>query len=152
MNSHVFPSLIRRFVEAKENNYPSVTCWGSGKSLREFLHVNDLADACIFLLRNWDPGSINAPKNDLGDPLTLINIGTGKDISIYELATKVAYLTGYKGEIIWDKSKPDGTPKKQLDVSRINQMGWKSKVSLTDGIKETILDFKKEIKSNVREF
>ena len=138
-NSHVMAALIRKFLIAKKENLPSVTCWGTGKVFREFMHVDDLADGIIFCLKNWHPSDKNAPIDSLGNPLNHLNIGTGKDISIKELSLKIAKLTNFKGEILWDTSKPDGTPKKLLDVSRLKKIGWEPKISLEDGIKETIL-------------
>nr|WP_075440383.1 GDP-L-fucose synthase [Prochlorococcus marinus] len=140
-NSHVMASLIRKFSEAKIHNKKNVTCWGTGDPLREFMHVQDLADAIIFCLENWDPENKNAPKNDAGKPLYFLNVGTGKDISIKELVKKIANEVGFDGEVIWDQSKPDGTPKKQLDVSRINKLGWHSKINLDEGIRKTIKEF-----------
>ncbi len=137
-NSHVMAALIRKFIIAKKKNLSSVTCWGSGKVYREFMHVDDLAEGIIFCLKNWHPSTNNSPKDSFGKPLNHLNIGTGKDISIKELATKISIITGFKGEILWDTSKPDGTPKKLLDVSRINKLGWKSKIDLYDGIKRTV--------------
>ena len=141
-NSHVIASLIRKFLTAKSQNLSSVTCWGSGSVLREFMHVDDLAEAVYFCLENWFPGTHNAPLDINGMPLTHLNVGTGQDISIIELAEKIAKITNFRGDIIWDKSKPDGTPKKQLDVSRVNNLGWKAKIDLDTGIKETILHLK----------
>ena len=138
-NSHVMAALIRKFLIAKKENLPSVTCWGTGKVFREFMHVDDLADGIIFCLKNWHPSDKNAPIDSLGNPLNHLNIGTGKDISIKELSLKIAKLTDFKGEILWDASKPDGTPKKLLDVSRLTKIGWEPKISLEDGIRETIL-------------
>ena len=137
-NSHVMAALIRKFIIAKKENHSSVTCWGSGNVYREFMHVDDLARGVIFCLQHWHPSSKNAPKDSFGKPLNHLNIGTGNDISIKELANKIARFTNYKGDIIWDTSKPDGTPKKLLDVSRINELGWKAKITLDDGIKKTI--------------
>ena len=138
-NSHVMAALIRKFLIAKKENLPSVTCWGTGKVFREFMHVDDLADGIIFCLKNWHPSDKNAPTDSLGNPLNHLNIGTGNDISIKELSLKIAKLTNFKGEILWDASKPDGTPKKLLDVSRLKKIGWEPKISLEDGIKKTIL-------------
>ena len=138
MNSHVIASLIRKFLIAKKENLTTVTCWGSGSVLREFLHVDDLADAAIFCLENWYPNSKNAPKNSLGESLNHLNVGTGKDIKIIELAKKIADFTNFKGEILWDKSKPDGTPKKVLNVDNINQLGWRASIDLDTGLKSTI--------------
>ena len=102
------------------------------------MHVDDLADGVIFCLENWDPSSVNAPKDIHGDALNHLNIGTGKDISIKDLAHKIAYLTEFKGEIRWDKSKPDGTPRKKLDISRLKKLGWEPSIDLEEGIKKTI--------------
>ena len=137
VNSHVLPGLIRRFHEAKINKKDAVVCWGSGSPKREFLHVQDLADASIFLLENWKPSR---------DPSSLswMNIGTGTDITIKELAEKIKGVVGFDGEIKWDKSKPDGTPQKKLDVTLINKIGWSSKISLDEGLKRTYQDFKIE--------
>jgi len=137
-NSHVMAALIRKFIIAKKQNLSSVTCWGSGNVYREFMHVDDLAKGVIFCLQHWNPSSKNAPKDSFGRPLNHLNIGTGNDISIKELANKIARFTNYKGEILWDTSKPDGTPKKLLDVSKINELGWEAKITLDDGIKQTI--------------
>ena len=144
-NSHVFAAFIRRFYNAKKNSLSKVTCWGSGLPFREFLHVDDLGDAAVFVLENWSPQDINAPKDCNGNPLNILNIGTGKDISIKELAYKIANAFEFKGEIIWDQTKPDGTPKKQLDVSKINELGWQSKISLEKGIESTIKLYCQEI-------
>ncbi len=143
-NSHVLASLIRRFCEAKFRNQKEVICWGTGSAFREFLHVDDLASACIFALEKWDQDSADAPKDINNKPLRFLNVGTGSDISIKELADLIAKIVGFQGQIVWDKSKPDGTPKKQLNVRRINKMGWKSKISLEQGLKETIKIYKEE--------
>lgn len=132
MNSHVLPALIRRFHEATQASAPSVTCWGSGRPMREFLHVDDLGEACVFALETWQPQT--------GDPPHL-NVGTGVDLTIRELAEQVAEATGYPGEIIWDSSKPDGTPKKQLDVSRFTALGWRARIPLAEGLASTVADF-----------
>lgn len=137
-NSHVMAALIRKFLIAKKEKSPTVTCWGTGKVFREFMHVDDLANGVIFCLKNWDPSSKNAPKDSFGKPLNHLNIGTGKDISIEALASKIANLTNYNGQILWDSTKPDGTSKKLLDVGRINKLGWKSTINLENGIKKTI--------------
>jgi len=128
--SHVLPALIRKFHEAKEKNLDSVTVWGTGTPKREFLHVDDLARACVFLMET-DVGN----KLDLEKPL--INIGTGKDLSIAELAFLVKQVVGFNGDIIYDTSKPDGTPQKLLDVSVLTSLGWTSQVSLKEGIHTT---------------
>jgi GDP-L-fucose synthase len=122
--SHVLPALIQRFHEAKQSDAPYVTLWGTGTPRREFLHVDDLARAVIFLLQNYDE-----PEH--------VNVGVGEDISISELAEIVAEVAGYDGELRWDTTKPDGTPRKLLDVSRINSLGWKAEIGLVDGIRST---------------
>ena len=139
-NSHVLPALIRRFHEAVEAKSESVTCWGSGTPLREFLHVDDLGEACVFALEHWSP--------EPGE-LTHLNVGTGVDLSIRELAEAVARATGYTGLIQWDKSKPDGTPKKQLDVSRFESLGWQARVPLSLGLESTIELFREQLSQNM---
>ena len=141
-NSHVMAALIRKFSDAVKFKKKSVICWGTGKPLREFLHVNDLGDASVFVLENWSLNSDNAPLNKYGEKLNYLNVGTGLDISIKSLSKKIALATNFKGEIIWDLSKPDGTPKKQLDVTRIKELGWESKISLDEGILKTVNDYK----------
>ena len=127
-NSHVLPALIRRIVLAKKNNEPTVTIWGTGTPRREFLHVDDLADACYFLLENY---------NEQG----LMNIGCGTDVSIKELAELIIAEVGYEGQLVFDTTKQDGTPRKLMDTSKINNLGWRSKIKLKDGIKYTVLDY-----------
>ena len=146
--SHVFPALIRKFYEAKINSYPRVNCWGTGEPFREFLHAQDLGEACVFALENWDPNSIDAPKDINGDPITFLNVGTGIDIKISDLAKKIAKAFNYDGEIFWDSNKPDGTPKKQLDISKLKKLGWQPKIGLDKGIEMTINTFKNEFLSN----
>ena len=139
-NSHVLPALIRRFYEAAEVNAPSVTCWGTGAPLREFLHVDDLGEACVFVLERWRPG--------IGEP-PFLNVGTGVDLTIYSLAAAIAEATGYRGKVLWDSSKPDGTPKKQLDVSRLMQLGWRARISLADGLANTVNQFSKQFSQDL---
>ena len=127
-NSHVIPGLIRRFVEAKKNNLDEVVIWGSGNPRREFLHVDDLADACVFLFEKYNSKGI-------------VNVGTGSDLTIAMLAELIGELTGYKGKILFDKSKPDGTPRKLLDISKINNLGWTPKIKLKEGLIKTINEF-----------
>lgn len=124
-NSHVLPALIRKFVEAKQINSPSVVLWGSGKPRREFLYVDDMADACIFLMNNYDGKEF-------------VNIGTGEDVTILEAANIIKDIVGYKGMLEFDSTKPDGTPRKLLDVSKINSLGWKAKYSLQEGLTKAI--------------
>ena len=147
-NSHVLPSLIRRFHEAKLSKKKEVICWGDGSPLREFLHVDDLGDACVFALEKWDLNQKEAPKNKNGEILPFLNVGTGKDISIKDLTKLIKRLTDYEGKVKWDLTKPNGTPKKQLDVKRINSLGWYSKISLESGLKDTINNFIEKFKDN----
>lgn len=128
--SHVIPALVRKFHEAKINNTDSVTLWGTGKPRREFLHVDDLASAGLFLM--------NLSEKECAS-LSLINIGTGIDLTIDELARKIAFFAGFKGRIHYDSSKPDGTPQKLLDVSRLKSLGWKASIPLDDGLKDLYL-------------
>jgi len=124
-NSHVLPALIRRIVLAKKNKEPNVTIWGTGTPRREFLHVDDLADACYFLLQNY---------NEQG----LVNIGCGNDVSIKELAELIVAEVGYEGELVFDTTKPDGTPRKLMDTSKINNLGWSAKIILEQGLRLTL--------------
>jgi GDP-L-fucose synthase len=127
-NSHVLPALLRKFHEAKENNAYSVEVWGSGTPKREFLFADDLADACVHLMQNYDGSDI-------------VNIGTGEDISIKELAEQIKALTGFEGEITWNTSQPDGTPRKLLDVTRLHSLGWKHSTSLQEGLQKTYKNY-----------
>jgi GDP-L-fucose synthase len=135
--SHVLAALIRKFHEAKERSEPSVTVWGTGMPKREFLHVDDLADACAYVM---DTYSGNEP----------INIGTGEDISISDLATLVRDIVGYTGEIVYDTTKPDGTPRKLLDVSGLNGMGWRARIPLKDGVEQTYQWFLNTVPKEIR--
>ena len=139
-NSHVLPALIRRFHEATERGDTSVTCWGTGTPLREFLHVDDLGSACVFALERWKPGP---------DELNYLNVGTGVDLTIRELAESVVDATGFRGSIHWDASQPDGTPKKQLDVSRMAALGWRARISLQDGLCSTLAQFREDLNQQV---
>ena len=147
-DSHVLPSLIRKFDNAKRFNHESVICWGTGSPLREFLHVDDLAKACIFALENWDPYCKNAPLDDHDQPLYFLNVGTGKEISIKGLANLISSYIGFKGKVIWDTSKPDGTPRKILDIGKIKSIGWEPTIDIKIGIQDTISDYKKNFKNN----
>ena len=131
-NSHVLPALIRRFQEARVSGAPEVVCWGSGTPRREFLHVDDLADAAVFCLENWQPAK---------DELQHLNVGTGSDLTIRELAELVAEAVAYQGVSRWDASKPDGTPRKLLDVSRLAQLGWQARIPLEQGLASTVADY-----------
>ena len=123
-NSHVLPALMRKFHEAKIKNEPTVTVWGSGKPLREFLNVDDLADACLYLMENYTGNEF-------------FNVGYGEEISILQLAEIMKKVTGFEGNIVMDSSKPDGTPRKLTDISKIKAMGWEPKISLEEGLKQT---------------
>ncbi len=127
-NSHVLPAMIRRFHEARESGTPEVVCWGTGSPMREFLHVGDLAHACLHLM-------------DVHNEAGWVNVGTGQDVTIRELAETVADVVGYRGAIRWDSSKPDGTPRKLLDVGKMSDLGWKAKTPLRQGIEEVYADF-----------
>ncbi len=127
-HSHVLPAMIRRFHEAKIEGRPSVVCWGDGSPLREFLYVDDLADLCVFLMNNYSGNET-------------VNAGTGKELTIKELAELVAKIIGYEGQILWDKEKPNGTPRKLLDVSKVREMGWRYRTELEEGIRLTYKDF-----------
>jgi GDP-L-fucose synthase len=130
-NSHVLPALIRKFHDAKESGAPFVTIWGSGTPMREFLHADDMADACVFLMNTYTG-------------LKFVNIGTGKDITIKDLALLIKKIVGYNGDINHDLTKPDGTPRKLMDVSFLHQLGWKHTIELEEGIKMVYEDFKKK--------
>jgi len=130
VNSHVLPAMIRKFHEAKEKSASEMTLWGTGSPMREFLHADDLAEACLFLMENYNESE-------------LVNIGTGEDVTIKNLAALVKQIVGFQGEIIWDTSKPDGTPRKLMDVSKLHGLGWHHKIALEDGIKLAYQDFLK---------
>jgi len=127
-NSHVLPALIRKFHEAKVRHQPTVTLWGSGKPRREFLHADDLADACLFLMQRYDEAG-------------LVNIGVGEDLEIKELALLIRKIVGYEGEIVHDLSKPDGTPRKLMDVTKLHNLGWKAAIILEEGLRSVYADF-----------
>lgn len=132
-NSHVMPAMLRKFHEAKMAGVEQVELWGTGSPFREFLHVDDLADACLFLMRHYEDGEV-------------INIGSGQDISIFELANLVAEVVGFTGKVVWDKSKPDGTPRKLLDVGKITGLGWRPRIALREGMVETYRWYTKQTK------
>lgn len=140
-NSHVLPAMIRRFHEAKEQDVPVVHCWGTGSPLREFLYSDDLAEACVFLLENAQYKDMAFVDND-GTVQSHINVGSGVEVSIKELAETVSEVVGYKGKIEWDTTKPDGTPRKLMDSSRLRALGWAPQVILKSGITRAYEDFK----------
>lgn len=131
-NSHVLPAMIRKFHEAKMTGTDAVILWGSGSPMREFLHTDDLAEACVHLMEHY---------NEEG----LVNIGVGEDISIKDLAFLIREITGYTGQMVWDSSKPDGTPRKLMDVSKINSMGWKARIGLREGIERVYGEYVKAV-------
>lgn len=135
-HSHVLPAMIRRFHEAKEQGLPEVVCWGDGSALREFLYVDDLAELCVFLMNNYSGNET-------------VNAGTGKELTIRELAETVAEVVGYKGTIRWDASRPNGTPRKLLDVSKATRLGWTYKTELKDGIRMAYEDFKQSLSTSL---
>ena len=135
-HSHVLPAMIRRFHEAKEQGLPEVVCWGDGSALREFLYVDDLAELCVFLMNHYSGNET-------------VNAGTGKELTIRELAETVAEVVGYKGTIRWDASRPNGTPRKLLDVSKATQLGWTYKTELKDGIRMAYEDFKQSLSTSL---
>jgi GDP-L-fucose synthase len=128
-NSHVLPAMIRKFHEAKRDGQPTVELWGTGSPMREFLHADDLAEACVYLMETYDDS-------------TLVNIGTGVDITIKELAETIKAEVGYEGEIVWNTDKPDGTPRKLMDVSKLHELGWKHKIDLKEGIAQVYNEYK----------
>ncbi len=132
-NSHIIPALINKFDNAAINNLEKVVCWGSGSPFREFLYVDDLAEACIFVLENWKP-----KKREI----KFLNVGTGRDLKIKEIAEIISKKCGYDREIIWDNSKPDGTPRKLLDISKIISLGWKPRTSFDEGLSLTISNYR----------
>jgi GDP-L-fucose synthase len=134
-NSHVLPAMIRKFHEAKESNAAAVELWGTGKPMREFLHADDLADACVYLMQNYHESS-------------LVNIGTGVDVTIKELAETIQEIVGYEGKINWDTEKPDGTPRKLMNVSKLHDLGWQHTINLKEGIKRVYGEYKNNV--NVR--
>tara|TARA_B100000886_G_scaffold307078_1_gene239874 strand:+ start:24384 stop:25385 length:1002 start_codon:yes stop_codon:yes gene_type:complete len=143
-NGHVIPGLLRKFHEAKVFDHEMVKCWGSGKPRREFMYVEDLVKCCIYLLESWNPKEFNSSSRDL----SFINIGTGEDISIYDLAYLIKKIVGYQGKIIWDKSMPDGSNQKLLDVERLKDIGWIHSTQLKDGLQKTYQAFLKDYDSN----
>ncbi|WP_118973750.1 GDP-L-fucose synthase [Taibaiella koreensis] len=122
-SSHVLPAMLRKFHEAREQHLPEVTLWGTGSPLREFLHADDMADACVYLMQHYSESG-------------LVNIGVGEDIPIKDLAEMIKRIVGYEGNIVWDRTKPDGTPRKLMDVSKLNSLGWKASTKLEEGIRE----------------
>lgn len=132
INSHLLPAFIKRFVEAKSNGDKQIVVWGTGVARREFLHVDDMADGCLFLMNNFDPTKEQNEKGEI-----FFNLGTGKDLTVKELVELFQQVVGYDGEVIWDKTKPDGMPQKLQDMTKMHGLGWKHKIDLETGIKQT---------------
>ena len=145
-NSHVMAAFIRKFYEAKKYKKKKVICWGTGKPLREFLYVDDLAEACLFILENWFPLKNDSKLNASENNISWLNVGSDNEISIKNLAEKISRIVSYEGEIIWDTNMPDGTPRKKLDTSKINKIGWSAKTGLNEGIEKTMKFFEQEIR------
>jgi len=143
-NSHVLPALVRKFCEAQKKQEKSVIVWGSGEARREFLHVDDMAGGCLFLMNNFNP---TKEQNENGE--IYYNLGTGVDLTIKELVGLFKELTGFSGKIVWDTTKPDGTPQKLLDVTHINKLGWKAKINLNDGIRSTIQWYEENVTNRI---
>ena len=148
--SHVIPALINKFYSAKVNRIKKVTCWGTGTPLREFLYVDDLAEACIFILKDWSDSENKLLFDNYMKKISWFNVGSGYEISIKKLSEMIAEIIGYQDEIYWDKSMPNGTPRKILDNTKIKSLGWKPKIKLEDGIRIAIEDFKKNIYKNCK--
>ena len=148
LNSHVIPGLIKKFDDGLKNNLDSINCWGSGTPLREFLYVDDLADACVFILEKWHLSLNKIPLDQNGKEIFWINVGSQFEISIKDLATKIAEIIGYKGKINWDKNMPDGTPRKKLDTTKMEFLGWEAATDLDMGLRKTINHYYEEIQSN----
>ena len=146
--SHVIPALINKFYSAKINRLKKVTCWGTGTPLREFLYVDDLAEACIFILKDWSGSEGKLLFENYMKKSSWLNVGSGNEISIKDLSEMIAEIIGYQDEIAWDKTMPDGTPRKILDNTKIKSLGWEPKIKLEDGLRMTIEDFKKNNYSN----
>ena len=147
--SHVFAALLRKFHEAKLTNKKEVICWGTGKPLREFLYIEDFAEACFYSLNNWSPKEQSHISEINGKIINWLNVGSGYEISIHNLAHKISKIVGFKGKILWDKKKPDGTPRKKLNCNRINKLGWFAKTDIDQGIMKTYESFKHEMKNNL---
>ncbi len=145
--SHVLPALIRKFDEATRNNLDTVTCWGTGKPKREFLHVDDLGKACLYVLENWNPSSDEYYLTKNKYPLSFLNVGSSEEISIKKLAELIAQKFKFQGSIIWDNTKPDGVYRKILDSSKLRAIGWSPSINLYEGINKTIKDYQKKLTS-----
>ena len=143
--SHVLPALIRKFDEAVKNNLSTVECWGDGTPKREFMHVDDLGKACLYVLENWDPCAKNSSLDENNYPLAFLNVGSGEEVTIKELGELIAHELDFKGSIVWDESKPNGSPRKLLNIEKIKSIGWTPTISLKEGIKKTLITYKEDL-------
>ena len=143
--SHVLPALIRKFDEAVKNNLSTVECWGNGTPKREFMHVDDLGKACLYVLENWDPCAKNSSLDENNYPLAFLNVGSGEEVTIKELGELIAHELDFKGSIVWDESKPNGSPRKLLNIEKIKSIGWTPTISLKEGIKKTLITYKEDL-------
>ena len=143
--SHVMAALLKRFYEAVRDKKKEVVCWGTGSPYREFMHSKDLGKAVVFALEKWNPDDKNSPRKNNGEILTYLNVGTGIDLTIKELANKISKISGFDGKILWDQSKPDGTPKKQLNINRILKLGWSPEICINEGIEMVFKDIREDI-------
>ena len=143
--SHVLPALIRKFDEAVKNNLNTVECWGNGTPKREFMHVDDLGKACLYVLENWDPCAKNSSLDENNYPLAFLNVGSGEEVTIKELGELIAHELDFKGSIVWDERKPNGSPRKLLNIEKIKSIGWTPTISLKEGIKKTLITYKEDL-------
>ena len=143
--SHVLPALIRKFDEAVKNNLSTVECWGNGTPKREFMHVDDLGKACLYVLENWDPSAKNSPLDENNYPSAFLNVGSGEEVTIKELAEIIANELDFRGSIVWDESKPNGSPRKLLNIEKIKSIGWTPTISLKEGIRKTLIYYKEDL-------
>tara|TARA_Y100000739_G_C20557782_1_gene441494 strand:+ start:347 stop:1363 length:1017 start_codon:yes stop_codon:yes gene_type:complete len=147
--SHVLPTLIRKFDEAIKNNVTTVECWGNGTPKREFMHVDDLGKACLYVLENWEPFAANSLLDENNYPLSFLNVGSGEEVTIKELTELISHELDFKGSIVWDESKPNGSPRKLLNIEKIKSIGWKPTISLKEGIKKTIINYKEDLRNKI---
>ncbi len=147
--SHVLPTLIRKFDEAIKNNVSTVECWGNGTPKREFMHVDDLGKACLYVLENWEPFAANSLLDENNYPLSFLNVGSGEEVTIKELTELISHELDFNGSIVWDESKPNGSPRKLLNIEKIKSIGWKPTISLKEGIKKTIINYKEDMRNKI---
>ena len=147
--SHVLPTLIRKFDEAIKNNVSTVECWGNGTPKREFMHVDDLGKACLYVLENWEPFAANSLLDENNYPLSFLNVGSGEEVTIKELTELISHELDFNGSIVWDESKPNGSPRKLLNIEKIKSIGLKPTISLQEGIKTTIINSKEDMRNKI---